>query len=131
MIVIKYQRIENFLSCIYQQNEIFLATVMYLSTELNQFPPTPGLCILCFFSVGCLGELFPLVADPVQPDFHQFITLQQFAQGGREGGATSTLNQPNSLIHRSVERLKLYQKSPLGSKSLHTEREGGFVPPQR
>ena len=114
--------------------------LLYLSTECNiprhgnvsingikPISPDPGLCILCFFSVGCLGELFPLVADPVQPDFHQFITLQQFAQGGREGGATSTLNQPNSMIHRSVERLKLYQKSPLGSKSLHTEREAGRV----
>ena len=53
-----------------------------------------------FFSVGCLGELFPLVADPVQPDFHQFITLQAVCTG-RQGGWCHLHAKPTKLYDTS------------------------------
>ena len=64
---------------------------MYLSTELNQFPSTL-LCILFYAGLAFFGRLpWRIIsagrADPVQPDFHQFITLQPVCTGGgREGG---------------------------------------------
>ena len=112
--------------------------LMYLSTEwdfprhgnvsingIKPISPDPGLCILCFFRSAALENYFRWSPTLFSQISINSSPCRQFAQGGREGGATSTLNQPNSMIHRSVERLKLYQKSPSGSKSLHTEREAG------
>ena len=99
---------------------------MYLSTELNQFPPT-RVCAFYVFFGRLPWRIISAGRRPCSARFPSIHHLAAVCTGRQEGGATSMLNQPNSMIHRSVERLKLYQKSPLGSKSLHTERQGGRV----
>ena len=73
-----------------------VSIVMYLSTKLNQFPST-WLCILFYAGLAFFGRLpWRIIsagrADPVQPDFHQFITLQSVCTGGGGRGEGGHLN---------------------------------------